>query len=658
MRFGVLGPLAVWTDDGTRVPIPEAKVRALLADLLTQPGRPVPADRLIDDLWGTRPPRNPTATLHTRISQLRRALDTAEPGARHLVVRQPPGYLLAIDPDTVDATRFRALLDQARDTGDPHTRATLLTDALRLWRGPAYADHADHDFARPVAARLDEEHVTAQEHEAQARLDLGEHHLLPGELADLVARHPLCERLHAAHLRALYQAGRQSEALTAYTRLRERLAEELGVDPGPELTALHRAILHQDPALRAVTAPTAPPHPNPPPTGHAPAPAPAATGGNLPAAVTPLIGRAEALTRVRDLLTTARLLTLVGPGGVGKTALALAAARDPHPAPTDGTWLVDLADLDPGTTTADTVAAHIAATLHPTGTDAHPPSGAGEHRPHPTTGGPDPTSGTSGALRRLGHALTHRHPLLLLDNCEHVIEPVAAVAEHLLHTAPGLRFLATSQEPLAITAEHLWAVPPLPTPDPTAPPPAVDTVPAVQLFVARATAAAPGFRLGPDTAVAVATICRRLDGLPLALELAAARVRTLGVTELAARLDDPFAVLTTGRRGGPVRQRTLRATLDWSWRLLAPPEQTLLRRLATTGDGRHTLASAEHAAAGEVHDVPHTLARLVDRCLVTMTDGPDGPRYRLTETVRAYGRHRLTEATATHPRAAAAPGGR
>ncbi|MET0134403.1 MAG: BTAD domain-containing putative transcriptional regulator [Kibdelosporangium sp.] len=548
MRFGVLGPLAVRTEDGRPVPIPEAKVRALLAHLLSHEGRPVPADRLIDDLWGRQLPRNPAGTLQTRVSQLRRALEAAEPGGRELVVRHPPGYVLAIAPDAVDSGRFRAQVAQARATDDPRARAELLSDALALWRGPAYADFADQEFARSAAVRLDEERVTALGEHAQALMDLGEHHTLASDLGDLVSRHPLCERIHAAHLRALYREGRQSEALAAYTQLRARLADELGVDPGPELTTLYEAILRQDPLLRAAARPPS----------------------NLPAALTPLIGRADAVNQVRTLLQSGRLLTLTGPGGVGKTGLAVQAARQAVVA--DGAWLVDFAELDRGCATPEVVAELV-----------------------------------SGVVQRVSGQM-----LLIFDNCEHVVEPVATVTEALLRATPGLRILATSQEPLAIAGERLWPVPPL------------DTSSAVRLFVERATAAAPDFRLGRDNAEAVATICRRLDGIPLALELAAVRVRTLGVHELAAGLADRFAVLSTGRRGGPARQRTLRATLDWSWELLSPAEQTALRRLAVHEDG-FSLAAAD----GFVD----ALARLVDRSLVAVTDGP---RYRLWESVRAY----------------------
>ncbi|HEX2316069.1 MAG TPA: BTAD domain-containing putative transcriptional regulator [Thermomonospora sp.] len=590
MRFGVLGPLAVWTDDGAPVRVPEAKVRALLAALLARRGRPVPADRLVAELWPARPPRNPAGTLQARVSQLRRTLEDAEPGARALLVSQSPGYALRVDAGALDADRFDALTARARTAADPRARVRLLTDALALWRGPAYADFADEDFLAPEIARLEEQRLLALEEQAEARLDLGEHGLLAGELADLVARHPLRERLRAAHLLALYRAGRQGEALAGYQELRERLAEELGVDPGPDLAALYQAMLRQDPAL----APRARPR------------------TNLPAPISDLIGRDEAIRETHALLESARLVTLTGPGGVGKTRLALAAAArltGEHP---DGVWFVELAPLGRGSLVEVTEA--VAAIL-----DVR----------DDTAQGPRPES----LAERLAAALSGRRLLLVLDNCEHVVEPAAELTELLLKAAPGVRVLATSQEPLGLSGERVQAVPPL------------DAAGAVRLFAARAAAASPGFVLDDDTAPAVRTICTRLDGIPLALELAATRVRALGVHELAARLDDRFRLLAAGRRDDPAGQRTLRAAIDWSWEPLSEPERAVLRRLAVHSDGC-TLQSAEAVCSGagvDARDVLDLLSRLVDRSLVVVTADADGPRYRLLESVAAYSLERLHE---------------
>ncbi|MFI6500461.1 BTAD domain-containing putative transcriptional regulator [Nonomuraea typhae] len=578
VSFGVLGPLVAWDDSGEPLHVAEPKVRALLADLLVHEGRSVSADRLIEDLWGARPSRNPVGTLQARISQLRRAL--GDPGA---VVRGPGGYRVVAR--RVDASGFEELL--ARRTSAPRERAAELEEALALWRGPAYADVADLDFARPAIARLEELRLAAVEELSEVRLALGE----PVEVGDLVAGHPLRERLRAVHMHALYRAGRQSEALAAYTDLRERLAEELGLDPSPEVAELHARILRQDPALA------------PGPRG-----APAPEHG-LPAALVPLVGRDGELEEVAALLARERLVTLTGPGGVGKTSLALEAARRDalHP---DGVAARRDA-LHP-----DGVAARRDA-LHPDG--VHLAELAGTAHPADVLAAAIGVRDDSSTPleTRIAHALRGRRVLLVLDNCEHLVEPVAQLVSALLKAAPELRVLATSQEPLGVTGERVHVVPPLAEDD------------AVRLFATRA-----GIEPGP----AVRTICRRLDGIPLALELAATRVRALGADELARRLDDRFRLLSSGMRDAPARQRTLRAMIDWSWELLSEPERLVLRRLAVHADGC-TLEAAEQVCAEPGHDVLDLVARLVDRSLVT-----PGPRFRLLESVAAYGVERLREA--------------
>ncbi|MGK5498784.1 AfsR/SARP family transcriptional regulator [Streptomyces sp. URMC 125] len=640
MRFGVLGPLAVWDDRGEAIKVPEAKVRTLLADLLAHGGDPVSADRLVHDLWGGEPPGKPTGALQAKVSQLRRVL------GRDRVVREGPGYRLRLDPaaDEVDADRFRALVAEAGPVRDPHARAALLTEALGLWRGPAYADFADEEFARGPAHRLAEQRLSVLEEQAEARLAAGDHVLLAGELADLVARHPLRERLRAVQIRALYLAGRQSEALASYEDLRAHLVEELGVDPGPELSALHQAVLRQDPGLRrgpasaapdparngTASAPAAPPpapapEPSEPASGTAgvPTAAPPAAdpNSNLPVPLTPLIGRDQALARLSRLLEAARLATLTGPGGVGKTRLAVAAAATLAGRHPNGVWLVEFAGVRAGTS-AD-LAQVVAATL-----------GIREDAPSALPG-----NGTGAADRspahRLAAALRDRRALLVLDNCEHVVDAAAELAELLLRTAPGLRVLATSQEPLGLAGEAVFLVEPLGTAD------------AVRLFAERAAASTPGFRLDREASdrEAVAEICRRLDGIPLALELAATRVRVLGLRELAVRLGDRFRVLTSRQRGAPARQQTLRAMIDWSWELLSAPERIVLRRLAVHSDGCD-LEAAEATCAGEGvarEEVLDLVTRLVDRSLVVVVDGPTGPRYRLLESVTAYAAERLHE---------------
>ncbi|WP_018654191.1 ATP-binding protein [Actinomadura flavalba] len=552
--FGVLGALRVRSDDGAPVAVPEAKVRVLLAALLAAGGRPVASGTLIDDLWGAAPPANPAGALQVKVSRLRRAL----PGR---VRREGGGYRLVLEPGELDAARFADLVADAARAADPGVRADLLTEALALWRGDALADLPDVPSAVPVVVGWEEQRLAATVELAAVRLERGEHAAVAADLAPLTAAHPLHEGLRAAHVRALYRSGRQSEALESLAGLRVRLRDELGVDPGPEITGLYQAIL-----------------------GAAERPA-----GNLPAPVTSLVGRESAVAEVAALLDDARVVTLTGPGGVGKTRLALASAAGVA----DGVRLVELSGRDGGG-----VAAAVAAVLGVRDDVAALP-----------------------VAERIADALRDRRMLLVLDNCEHVLEAVASLVAPLLRAAPGVRVLATSRAPLDVAGEVLWPVPPL------------DRDAARRLFVERATAAAPGFV--PDDA-AIGTVCDRLDGLPLALELAATRVRSMRVTELADRLDDRFALLSTGRRDAPARQRTLRAVIDWSWEPLPAAERAVLRRLAVFAGGC-TLSAAEDVCGGT--EVLGSLGHLVDRSLVVQSDG----RYRLLESVAAYALERLRE---------------
>lgn len=576
MRFGVLGPLTVWTDTGTVVPIPGAKVRALLADLLVAGGQPVSADRLVDDIWAADPPGNPAGTLAAKASQLRRALEDAEPGGRDLVVSPPPGYRLA--GAEVDALRFRSLIATARAATDTAARVTALTEALGLWRGPAFADFRDAEFARPVIAQLEEQRLVAVEELAEARLSLGEYREVAGDLAAFVREHPLRERLRAALMRALYGAGRQAEALASYEDLRRHLDDELGLDPSPELVALQRSILGQE---LEVAAPR-------------PENVVRWRSSNIPAQRTALIGRDEDVARLRDAVSETRLVTLTGPGGVGKTRLALATAaglkeRFPH-----GTWLIELAPLQPTSTDATSwLAEAVSQVLGIRATD-----------------GADPT-------HLLCEVLADQELLLVLDNCEHVVDHTADLAELLLGAAPELHILATSREQLRLPGEDIVAVEPLAVPAADV---ELEKSSAVQLFVTRARASDRDFTLDPDNAESVATLCRRLDGIPLALELAATRVRALGVHEMVARLDDRFRLLATGHRGAPPRQQTLTAMIDWSWGLLDDTERTVLRRLAVHAGGC-TLDAAETVCAA----VP-TVTAHGRRATAAVTTGGIRPR--------------------------------
>ncbi|HEV3464199.1 MAG TPA: BTAD domain-containing putative transcriptional regulator, partial [Actinomycetota bacterium] len=519
------------------VRVPGAKERALLADLLVNAGRVVPADRLVEDLWGDQPPGNPANTLQGRVSALRRALGR---GGSGMVATRPPGYALDADPGQVDAGRFERLVAEAMaaPAGEGPRAARLLEEALGLWRGPALAEFADQPWAQAEAARLEELRLAATEALVELRLAAGGHAALVGELEGLVAAHPTRERLRGQLLLALYRSGRQADALAAYTQAREVLAEELGIDPSPELQRLHHQILVQDPALEAA------------------APARDQPRHNLPERLTSLVGREGELRDVAKLVGEHRLVTVTGPGGAGKTSLAVALAErlaDGYP---DGVWLVELAALRDPAGLGAAVAAAVGL-----GQDG---AGPGDQAPS--------------SAERLAAFAADKAMLLVLDNCEHLVEACAALVRRLLEAGPRLRVLATSREVLGVPGEVVWAIPPLAVP--AAPPDgegadvggagadgqgagpeALVSFDAVRLFVERATSADPGFVLDAASGPVVAELCRRLDGLPLAIELAAARVRTLSPAEIAARLERRFQVLRSGPGATEGRYRSLGAAL-------------------------------------------------------------------------------------------------
>ncbi|WP_432183840.1 AfsR/SARP family transcriptional regulator [Streptomyces tendae] len=627
MRYRILGTTQVLRPDGTAVPLGGARLRALLTVLALRAGRAVPTGLLVEEVWDGDPPADAPGALQALVGRLRRALGADS------VASADGGYRLAAAPDDVDLHRFDRLAGEgarALADGDPAKAAVVLDDALALWRGPVLADLPDRTAE---AARWETRHFEALRARHTAALDLGQaEHALP-ELTALCDGHPLDEPLQALRLRALRDTGRTAEALAAYESVRRVLADRLGTDPGRELRDLHGGLLAPADPVRPVPA-DAPPGTRTPGT-RGPAAAPVPEGfrprGNLRARLTSFVGRDGDVETLRADLATTRLVTLLGPGGAGKTRLSQEAAEGAGDTARDGVWLAELAPVDDPADVPEAVLTAVGAretVLYR--------AGAEEMRAVTASEGQDT------AVERLVEHCGRRRMLIVLDNCEHVVDAAARLTEELLARCPHLTVLATSREPLGVRGESLRPVEPLPEPA------------ALRLLADRGAAARPGFRVDADeeTAAACAEICRRLDGLPLAIELAAARLRMLTPRQIADRLDDRFRLLTSGSRTVLPRQQTLRAVVDWSWDLLDADEREVLGRLSVFAGGCD-LAAAEAVCGPAALDA---LGSLVDKSLVVaapVTDrlSGDGMRYRLLETVAEYAGERLDE---TGGRAAAA----
>jgi predicted ATPase/DNA-binding SARP family transcriptional activator len=607
-KFGILGPIELCDGERKRTVGGPTQVR-LLAYLLVHANRAVSVDQLIDALWGDGDARGVVKRLHVAIARLRRALEFERRDGDSRLRTAASGYLLEVAAGELDAEVFQSRLEEGRralDAGEPARAGELLGAALQLWRGPALADVAYASFAQTEIRRLEELRLAALEARIEADLRLGRDQALIGELEALVAEHPARERLAGQLMLALYRGGRQAEALDVYQRTRTYLTAELGLEPGPALRALQRQILDQAPSLERATGDVAPAAHD-----HEGVGGPVA----LPARPAGLVGRDDDAQAVVELVLRrdVRLVTLLGPGGVGKTTLAIELAHRLAGRFADGAAFVDLAPLsDPGRA-ADTV-------LHALGCT------------------PEPGATATEALCRLA---VGREQLLVLDNLEHLLAAAPLLAE-LLDAAPCVKLLVTSRAALDLRAEHRYPLDPLALPgsNETA---TVASAPASALFIARARARDPGFRLTRESAEGIARIVTRVDGLPLAIELAAARTAALSPQEMAGRLDRILPTLGAGPRDAPPRQHTLRATLDWSHDLLDEHERGVFAGLSVFAGGCTIDAAEEVTGAGL--DV---LDGLIAKSMLTRVTGDGGERMAMLEPLREYAAELLSARADEH----------
>jgi predicted ATPase/DNA-binding SARP family transcriptional activator len=598
--FRVLGPVELWIN-GIMVDLGPAKQRAVLAVLLTTPGQPVTVEALVDRVWDDEPPEQVRNTIYTYMSRLRRVFREWPTIA---LVRTGGGYVLDVPPETVDVHRFQQLVDRGRDRStDDHARRGLFSVALDLWRGTSLSGLSGA-WAERVRHGLEQRRINAAVEWAELELRIGAPEAVIDRMHDLLASHPSAEVLSEQLIRALHRAGRSADAMAHYRMTRDRIKAELGVQPSTALRTAHKEVVAaaRTPAL----------------VERVPDGAPAWIG--LRPHTRRLIGRADEAARLSELLDAERLVTVTGVGGCGKTALALHVASDVARRHRRSVVALALA-----TVTSPEQAVHSLAALLGAGTSGERPEDA---------------------LVAIERILAGSPHLLVLDNCEHLAEGMAELIQELFLACPALSVLATSRQPLSSVDETVFALSPLRVPLRTdEPDEQVLAVPAVQLFVERLRQAVPSLALTRAAIGHVTEVCRRLDGLPLALELVAARARTFPLGELVDRVSNDLTLLFRTSSGAEPRHATLEATLDWSFQLLVPDQRRLLARTSVFADG-FTIADLE-AVCGfaplDPHRVPALLAALVDRSLVQPYDHSDHRRYRLLNVIRTFARARLTD---------------
>lgn len=616
-----LGALAVAVD-AVEQPVAGSKAAAILAMLVIHANQRVSIEALMQAAWGDGPTSGTVSTLESHIWRLRTLLEPDRPARRasSILVNESGGYRLVGAGHSIDSLHFDEIGRDVREllaAGDAASAIIRADDALALWRGQPYGVFAEQDWARPAVARLDEIRSQVSERRIEALIACGSHDHALADLEPLIAAAPFREHLWCQQMLALYRTGRIEQALSTFQRARAVLNDEIGTEPGPELGDLHRRMLANDPTLNVEAAtPVHPPQP---------------VEVRLPPSLSQMVGRDDDLSRLSELVERSSVVTIVGAAGCGKTRLAIEVARVGAQHFPDGVWFVDLGAVDDGELVIDVVISAIGYSASPGST----------------------------LLEDLTHYLRGRRLLLILDNCEHVLDAVARIVEAVVGGGSGslvCTMLATSREPLDVDGEKIWPLSPLALP-PAAPDladPAADAVrwPAVQLFLDRLSSAAPTLRVDADLVTRAAEICRAVDGLPLAIELAAARVRSFSIDDVRAQVAaDPSGLRHIGR-GRADHRATIRSAIEWSYRMMSPIEQAAHRRLAVLP------GSFTPAAAAAVTDLPpgadanDVLAQLVHRSMLASTTSslPDGATtFSQLATVRAHANHGLTrsgEATA------------
>ncbi|MFD3373531.1 MULTISPECIES: BTAD domain-containing putative transcriptional regulator [unclassified Streptomyces] len=603
MRFRLLGRLELVNANGAVVP-PGAVSRAIVGRLLLAHGSVVQRDTLVDELWEERGTKNPVGALQVQMAKLRAAFAAQGEDARLLFGHG--GYRIVLGPDDeVDVAAFEAAVRDGREhlaTEEYEKAEGNLRLGLSMWRGRAL-DGLEGRVFETERTRLDELRLGALEDAATAGLELGRAQELVPELKALVSLAPLRERSRARLMLALYRCGRFAEALEVYETGRRLLKSELGVVPSPELRSLHAAMIRHDPSLQGPASASYRLTSTRTDVRQIPG------EGNPIRPLGPFVGRRKDLSALREAVDRERMVTVLGPGGVGKTRLALEVCALVQPS-RGNVWWVELAPADDAN-----VLAVIASVLGLSDTSVRPDQQPYDH------------------VHRLTSFLAGRRTILVLDNCEHLLDAVAPLVATLLGRCPSLTVLTTSRAPLEVPAEVLYPLAPMPDEE------------AADLFGARAAMIDPSF--APEEAALhdIRRLCRRLDGLPLAVELAAAHVRLLTVREIEARLDNRFTLLTKGERTAPARHRTLRAVLDWSYALLDTTEQGLLTELAlyVGGSSLELMEAVTPLPGADSAELLHVLGQLVDKSLLVPVSTPDGNRLRMLETVREYALTRLRE---------------